>query len=347
MNKKNITFLIGTIASLILLGLLYYNFSSNRSREDYLKNGGFNRSELSAKLTLDSDYDLDEGYYGIVGLVGDKILIREYDKSSLLLLSEGNLKETVLLPDTIDGKDVFYISMNPFKDHHIDVQSNNSNKIFEFDIDRQKIVSSYHFKKYFYKAIRASADSFYSLVQNDDMEKVGLALIKFDKSGNSSNIQNGKFNIDAMSEDGSLIKTALGLVYINYYNNQISVIDSTLTDILPYNTIDTITELPKTINIKNNTITKFIKQPRPVNQLVRASKNYLFINSYVKADNESEVNPDNSETLDVYEIHNKYKYKGTIYLKRHDGNRVQDFLIENNRLIVQYPNKTLSYELSL
>ena len=347
MKKNKIIFLAGTACSLLLLLFLYYNFSYKNSRDEYLKNGGFTRTKLSSRLSSPETHNLINGQYTVVGIVDGKIMIREFLKENLIMLQANNAKDTINLPNIIHQKDVFSISLNPFDKNVVDIQCNNDNKIFEFDIKKRSVIHTYDFGHYFYKAIRASKNSFYALIQSDK-SKAGLVLVNFDQNGRPTNTSKSNLlTIDAMSEDGTLIKSNAKLIYANYYNNKFSIVDSSLKKISAYKTIDTVTVLPKTVNIKNNTITKFVNQPRPVNQLVRVSDKFLFVNSYVKADNDLHSDAENSETIDVYDINNRYKYKGTIYIKRQENNRVQDFLVQGNKLILQYPNKTFSYEFSI
>jgi len=345
MKKSTIAFLAATICSLLLLVYLYHNFSSNNARGAFLKNGGFKRNNLSVNFKIKNEYDLSEGNYNVVGMLDDKIIIKEFETGSLILLTEDNLKSEVSLPGFIKQRGVNNLSINPFEKNVVDIKCNGT--VFEFDVTKRKIGKSYNFKNFYYKALRASKNSFYAISQIDTTSKAGLILAQFDANGELVNARNSGLVIDPMRQDGNLIIANSDLIYINYYNNNISKIDSSFKTLSTYKTIDTITVLPRTVNIKNNTITKFVNQPRPVNQLVRATSTYLFINSYVKADNDAESNSLNSETIDVYDIKNSDKYKGTIYVKKSNNNRVQDFFVRDNKLILQYPNKTLSYEFSL
>ncbi|MEC3878159.1 hypothetical protein [Parapedobacter sp. 10938] len=347
--KRHIYLIIFGIAiSMAVLAFLYYNFSTNRISDQYLKNGGFERKLLSLNLSLEQKYGLNKGYYRIVGADHDKVIIHELNASNLVVFNPDHTKETIQLPNEIIPENIFSISIPPYDKKLIDIHCNNDNKIFVFDTKTQEITSIFVFTTFFEKAVRASENSFYTFIQGDKRNETILTHIQFDENGKEHIIKSSNIIRRSMTDDGILQKYNGDLLYVNYYNNTIALIDSGLNKELLYHTIDTITTEPKTVTIRNGTITKFVKAPRPVNQLVQTFDNFLFVNSYVSADNDKDNFPrGTSDLIDVYDIEDELKYVGTIYLKRIDNNRIIDFFADENTLVLQYTDKILVYDISL
>lgn len=349
MDKKKIYFLaIGLICSVAILTLLYYNFSTNKVSQEYLKQGGFNRKLLAINSTPKKSFDLEKGYYNIVGFSKDTLTIRKMNDRNLIVFYPDQTKSSLELPKIINPENVFSISFNPNNSQLIDIQCNNDRKIFVFDLKSRQVTNTYQFNTFFDKAVRTSDSSFTAFISEKDTKESMLTTIEFDREGKELNAQKSNISKVPMTDDGMLRRYGKGLIYVNYYNNNISIIDSTLSREMHFRTIDTVTTKPKTVTIRNNTITKFVNAPRPVNQLVEISNGYMFINSYVRADNDSENDPNNeNDLIDVYDLKNNCKYIGTIYTLKYENQSIQDFLIEDKRLVLQYPNKTVIYDFSM
>ncbi|QRY57218.1 hypothetical protein [Sphingobacterium siyangense] len=350
MKKKQSAFLIiALLISLIILGLLYFNFKSNKAPNAYLKQGGFNRKVLGYSQRSLYKYELKKGYYNIVGILGERIIIHECYTPNLTILDSNKANTIIKLPSEINPNNIFAISINPYNSSLLDIECGNDGKIFTFDISTAKLTDTYKFNFYFEKPVRASKDSFYCFVMGKKENLYNLALVKFDPQKQAYIVRQSDISKVAMTDDGIFQKNNNDLIYVNYYNNNIMVIDSSFAKVVQYKTIDTITTRPKTVTLRNGTITKFLSAPRPVNQLMQTSREYLFINSYVKADNDDlDINPQHpTDFIDVYDMNTNYSYKGTIYLDRIEkGDRMQSFFIQGNKLIAQYSNCTVVYELN-
>ncbi|GHE34192.1 hypothetical protein [Sphingobacterium griseoflavum] len=349
MRKKDINItLIGIIVAALILLVFYYNFNSNKTDIKYLANGGFKRTLLPVNMSLKQGYELPKGFYNIIGVGDDKTLIKEAETGSLITFNTDHTKEIIKMPKEINPENVFYTSVHPYDKQLIYLICNNDRSVFLFNIGTQKIVSIFKFSSYFDKIIRASDSSFYVFNQTDKMNQLVLNLVQFNKAGKDTIIKTSQIYKEAMTDDGIFQSSGKNLIYVNHYNNKISIIDTALRKETFYKTIDTVTTRPKTITIRNNTITKFAKAPRPVNQLMQVSDSLLFINSYVRSEVDNENDPKKeSDFFDVYDLKNNCKYKGTIYIKRYKKERAQDFMVTRNKFVLQYPNMTLIYDFSL
>jgi len=337
-------FLLGILITLGTLVILYCNFKSNNTAKNYLQAGGFHRSESDVISSLRDKFSLSDGYYDIVGIIKNKIIIREVKTPNIILLNEDKTTTTILLPENIDPKSIFDIAVDPLHDNILEIHCNNNRNVHLYDIKKDTIIKSFKFKQYFDKIIRCSQNTFYAFIPDNRSRNLVLAVIEFDEYGNDHIIETTNIVRESMVDDGMFQKYGSDLVYINYYNNKISVLDSSLTHEKYYHTIDTITSKPKTVTIKNGSIRKFLNAPRYVNQLSQISDGLLFVNSYVKSENYLSKDID---VIDIYDIKNKFSYKGSLFLKRIDNNRISDFLVSNKKLILQYPTTTVIYELSM
>lgn len=348
MKKKNIKLLIiGVIGALSVLIAFYYNFSANEASQKYLKAGGFTRKPMPINLHPRNDFGLENSFYKIVGVIGGKVIVYQMGDKNLIVFNSDQTKTFIKLPQIINPQNIFNVSIHTTDPQLIDIYCNNDKKIFVFDTKSQKIKTVFKYNTYFEKSIRASDSSFFSFIQGEKRNQLILTLNGFDKSGNEIFTKKSQVVKVSMTDDGMFSRFEKNLFYVNYYNNNISVIDSSLNKENHFHTIDTITTKPNTISIRNNTITKFIKAPRPVNQLSQISEGRLFVNSYVRADNDGENDPENeSDLIDVYDVKNACRYLGTIYITRYSKEAIQDFLIQGKRLILQYPNKTIIYDFS-
>ncbi|NQX43353.1 hypothetical protein SAMN05421820_116122 [Pedobacter steynii] len=348
--KKKSTYLLlaGLICSLAVLIAFYYNFSANKASQKYLKQGGFQRKPLAINLHPRNDFGLEKQFYSIVGLTGDKIIIYQMGDKNLIVFNADQTKTFLKLPAIINPQNIVNVSIHPTDPQLIDIYCNNDKKIFVFDTRSQKIKSVYKFNTYFENAIPSSDSSFFAFIQGEKQNQLILTANTFDKDGNERIAKESQIIKESMTDDGMFSRFGKNLFYVNYYNNNISVIDSTLSEEIRFHTIDTITTRPNTITIRNNTITKFIKAPRPVNQLLQIADGLLFVNSYVRADNDGENDPENeNDLIDVYDTKKSCKYIGTIYITRYSKEPIQDFLIQGKTLVLQYPNKTIVYDFSL
>jgi len=348
-KKQSAFFIIALLISLIILGLLYFNFKSNEIPSAYLKQGGFNRKVLGYSQHSLLKYELIKGYYNIVGISDKRIIIHECYTANLTILDPNKTNTIIKLPSEINPKNIFAISINPYNSSLLDIDCGNDGKIFTFDINKGKLADTYKFDFYFEKPVRASKDSFYCFFMGKTENIYNLGLVKFDAHKKAYIAKQSDISKVSMTDDGIFQKNNNDLIYLNYYNNNIMVTDSSFAKEVSYKTIDTITTRPKTVTLRNGTITKFLSAPRPVNQLMQISNEYLFVNSYVKADNDDlDINPKHpTDFIDVYDMKANYSYKGTIYLDMIEkGDRMQSFFIQGNKLIAQYSNCTVVYEVN-
>lgn len=158
------------------------------------------------------------------------------------------------------------------------------------------------------------------------------------------NIQNN----EPLSTDGMIhydSKTSK-IVYIHYYNNNITCLDTNFNLLFITKTIDTIAKS----KIKTNrTITTgditMATPPLTVNKRSCVSNGYLFVNSSLMATNENIEYFNRSSVIDVYSLKNG-KYKLSFYISPSKGDKLKEFKVDKKMLVVLYEHSLHVYKLN-
>ncbi len=347
-KNGNMLLLTGIAIVCLITGFLYYHFKTNKLAENFFKGGGFRRSQTAWTLSLNKDYDLPRGYYSVVAYDQGNVLFRDYSNKTVTSFNKDYSKSVYPLPipTTIPVTNVFRISQNTVNPSLYDIQCSNNDQLFAVDLQNKKMAATYQFSHYYEKAIRLTDSSFACIVQGDGPTHMQPVIFSF-MHGKDSITRKSPLNLVSMSEDGMFVKHKDELIYLNSYNHNFYVLDSNLNQKYIGNTIDTITILPKTVSLKNNTITKFIKQPQPVNQFCMVVGDTLVVNSRIRADNDDPQVFGKSIVLDLYDLKHGGKYSGTIYMDKYKGQELQDIYLGHRKLLLTYPDKLIVYDVSL
>lgn len=348
-TKSGNSLLLAGIAIVCLItGFLYYHFKTNKLAEKYFKGGGFQRSRTAWTLSLNKEYDLPKGYYSVVAYDQGDVLFRDYSKKEVISFNKDYSKTVYPLPipGTIPIANIFRITQNTVEPSFFDIQCSNNSELFTVDLRNKRTVASFQFNRYFEKAVRLTDSSFACMVQGDQQNYMRPVIFSFEH-GKGGITKTSPLNLVAMSEDGMFVRHKDELIYLNSYNHNFYVLDSNLEIKYPGKTIDTITVLPRTVSLRNNTITKFIKQPQMVNQFCIVVGDTLIVNSKINADNDDPQVFWKSIVLDMYDLKHGGKYSGTIYTDKYKGQELQDIYLQNGKLLLMYPDKLLVYDVAL
>ena len=151
------------------------------------------------------------------------------------------------------------------------------------------------------------------------------------------------------STDGLLHYDTLShlLVYINYYRNHFVCMDTNLNLIYTSSTLDTLNSLQITAGITSTGNYENISNTSPtkdVNLQSCVSTGKIFINSALKADNETRNNFNDNSVIDLYNIVNGM-YEGSFYIPLYKKERLMEIKVSHNRMIVLYPSYAVIYKL--
>lgn len=156
--------------------------------------------------------------------------------------------------------------------------------------------------------------------------------------------------IDGMfCTDGSLIRVPETdkLVYIYNYRNQFMVLDTNLHLLYRAETLDTISRAQiKVAEMKDQHKLTMSAPPVFVNKQVAANRDYLFIQSARKADNDVNEVWESNTVLDVYALKDG-KYKLSLYVPHFKDIKPKDFKVFGNKLLVLYDNYLYRYEINM
>ena len=323
---------------------LYYNYKSNNLTKEFLKNGGFRRIKDSKIVKLSAEYNVPNDIYDLVDLdtVGN-LIVKPYGKSEIWLFNNNQLNSKIALPKIMKSASITKISKNSFQNNTIDLQCPNDRVIYSFNLLNKKL-SNITFSDYVDKIVFVKNDEIVSFRSENSANFSKIHHTKI-TNGKEESLGKSDFMLHEMSEDGVLERYHKDLLYINFYNNKVYVIDSLLTKKQVFKTIDTITTKPATVSIKNKTITKFIHAPRVVNRIMAVSGDLLYINSLVKSDNDKDEDFNKNSLIDIYDLKQGGIYKKTIYIPKYNKEYFTDFIIKEKMLVLAYSDKIIKYEI--
>lgn len=157
-------------------------------------------------------------------------------------------------------------------------------------------------------------------------------------------------NDAGLSTDGHILydNSTNAALFIHLYSNRILYMDSNLNLLATGKTIDTFSDYQLTgrkVNNKNKTFFTQAKPPRYINYTCCVYNHKLYVNSLVKADNESETSFNSNCVIDIYD-HNIKKYLGSFYVPKYHNEKLRSFCITDSLLVATYPDAIISYHLN-
>ncbi len=196
----------------------------------------------------------------------------------------------------------------------------------------------------------------YSYVLRSFDSTLKMADQIFIKGNPASGYLERKKNIIATKHDAGLATDGLLnydkmthlITYVFFYQNQFLCLDTNLNVVYNRNTIDTTnTNRTQTGNFfsarKTNTFTT-TGPARFINGRSCVDNKKLYINSKLKADNETDENFMHNSVIDVYNIKNG-QYESSFYIPSYKGENMINFKIINRIIIVLYKTYMISYRL--
>jgi len=134
--------------------------------------------------------------------------------------------------------------------------------------------------------------------------------------------------------------------YIYHYRNQFLSLDTNLSLLYKGKTIDTNSLAKiKVGRIKSSNQVTMAAPPLLVNKQACANKDYLFIRSALKADNETDDMHDKATAIDVYSV-NDGKYKLSFYLPEFAGEKLTDFKVYDKMLVALFGHYIYTFKLN-
>lgn len=147
--------------------------------------------------------------------------------------------------------------------------------------------------------------------------------------------------------DGMLLfsKDSRLILYVYYYRNQYLIFDQELKLLYERNTIDTISQAQlKVASLPNRNQQTLSGPSKVVNRKSCISNGKLYINSALKADNESAFDYAGNSVVDVYDLTNG-DYSYSFYVPKYQGETFDDFQVVNDTLVALFEDTLLSFPL--
>jgi hypothetical protein len=151
-----------------------------------------------------------------------------------------------------------------------------------------------------------------------------------------------------VSSDGMLFfnNESSKLFFVEYFQNQFYCLDSNLNLTYKGNTIDTISssDIKVSFELDKSGTHKLVPSNSRVivNKMAFSNRNYLFVISGLKADNEKRQMFRENDVIDVYKI-SSGKYYASFYLPKLNGKPLKSAYFNNKTITVLYQGKLIEY----
>jgi hypothetical protein len=154
-----------------------------------------------------------------------------------------------------------------------------------------------------------------------------------------------------LSARGTLLYDSLRTrcLYVHQFSNKISIFDTALHLLSPAHTIDTFTQdHGQYISHKKTGSDDVLYKPKGdrmlINYLSQVDEGKLYVNSLLKADNETLMADQRETVIDVYDTHNN-TYIESFYVPLGNSRQMASFKVLGKRMVVTYADRISIYEI--
>lgn len=346
-NRTIINVSACSLAAILLVVILYFTTSGSANNKN-----NFTRLYPSHFITSFQKIDLKYNSFYIAGLTAHNIYLGNYTAPATVLVSNHELTDTqyIHLKIANDTAKAVWKSMQLTVDSpNIYLREGISPSFWHGNSPDSNLQLATNIKS-FTKSTIISPSSM--IVRNYDptLRNTFLEKTSIDGPGNNEirypleKQVDGDFCVDGMLHYN---KEASQLIYIYYYRNQITCLDTNLQVLYKSNTIDTIHWANvKLATTKGNQFetTRMASPPPIVNRHSCIDKNRIYVHSSLKADNEDKEMFEKAHSIDVYSLKTG-QYQFSFYLPRYKNNKISDFKIKDDILVVVYDHYLAVYRL--
>lgn len=334
MIKRIITLLCICIGLIVIL----YKYSDR----DKKTSNGFKRILSEKKAIVEGSLDLDNNVYSIFEVTSTFIRLYQYRKPYEQLKIPINLirQNSIYLSDALSDKEK-YGGLNSVTNvgKFMFILVGWTASAYQISSDQKKIGHSQLDTVPFNQSEAINSNLFLltSRAQIDGITRRKLKMVDFHGKEKSSYIP--EMQIDGnFCTDGQFRydRDSKRLVYMFYYRGEFTCLDTNLNVLYQAKTIDTV----KHANIHLKTVGRLTTQstePKIVNKRISVSNNKLYLNSALKADNESKTAFENNQVFDVYDLNNG-QYSGSFYLPKFNKKILTEFKVYNQKIVALYQN---------
>jgi len=345
-QKKILFFIIAAILPVLILHCI-----SKRNAE---KKNGFMRVFSNVTVKEEANLNINYDSFYISGFDSERFYLGNYTASLLLLNCDYHLKDTIhqIMPISL-FKNVdrgnLHSQINP---PNLYLTETNTPTLImartPYGQERKVFLGDLRFDIFHY----LSPSSF--IIRYFDFNLSQLVLQKI--SIQSTIIRGKKYiptkQIDGnFSVDGNLTYNKLNhqFIYSYYYRNEFICLDTNLNELFIGHTIDTTTIARLTIkklNSKGSTETMLAAPPLYVSKRCITNGKWIYINSALVSDTENRAEFKRYSVIDIYNS-TTGSYHGSIKLPDHQGNKLRDFAVSDNKLIAIFGEYLVVYTINV
>lgn len=343
MIKKTLVFILLFCLSITFVITLYVY--SNRNTD--VKNG-FERVFSGDKVRLKRKLILGMDSYSIIDITPDLIRLYKFRMPYDLVKIPIDLhkRQDYQLPFLSDKEKFEGINTVAFTQGSSFVLSGKTSKAYKLHNSKNTIESSKLDNLPFYNSEVMNANSFVfiSKVKLDGINRRKVKKVNW--QGKELNSYIPEKQIDGyFCTDGQFThdNRSNRLVYMYYYRGSFTCLDTNLNVVYQSKTIDTV----KYVNIRLKQVKNKVTHSTPpnlVNKRVCVTNDRVYMQSALKADNETSSDFEDSEVIDVYNLENG-KYINSFYIPRLEKKKLTEFKIYNNTLVVLYNHILAIFEI--
>lgn len=319
---------------------MFYKYSTRNSKTD----NGFRRNINMKKAVVNRITELDNDTYSIFEITPEFIMLYQFRKpNEQLKISIGLDKQIPLHLNDPQENDKMYKGWNSVGEigNSVYILTGQSSSAYKISGGQEKPEHFQLDSVPFYQSQVINSNSFLirSRTKVNGVNRRKLKIVN--NQGNELCNYIPEMQVDGyFCNDGTFQydKFSNRVVYMFYYRGEFSCLDTNLKVLYKAKTIDTVRKAK--IHLKKiGEMVTMDAIPKFVNKRISIANNKLYLNSAVKADNESTSLFANNDVIDVYDLQNG-KYSASFYIPTIRNQKLTEFKVFNQTLIALY-NKTL------
>lgn len=335
-SKRLLLFGSLILIPIVLIGIFLLFFLNNE-----VKNG-FKRNVVKKNLKVKGESQFDGLITGIAGIADNHVYFATSNPTRFLQMK---IDLTDLKPI-----DVKYKSTQSLKDAYtVDIDSpqvriygGNLQTVISSAIGDMDSATTMKFEgTIFNQAVYLPSQSY--IIRQYEPKVRDFVFVKYDKGGHlikSEESLSNNIADDGISTQGILLYNHQyqSLIYVHRLMNRFYAFDTSLNLVFNNRTIDTFS-LPNTI-VKgykegNMNIKTFAAPPRFVNGVATTYGDHVYINSLLKADNDSKSEFTSKHIIDVYNVKGG-NYQYSFYIPNFNEQKLTAIEVRRNTLIAVY-----------
>lgn len=341
-TKRQIIIIFGIVLGTIPVVFLYLDYLST-----FEKSNGFKRNfktiiRSEPKAVIDLKYP---GYY-LAGTAENELFLGHYSAPAHILRVQISNLDTTHFNITFPFHENMDLNWKNLRTrvlgHHIYLGDGTTGRIYFSSIAHRNKLHAVKLPLPFDTYLPLSPNKYVIRAYNPELNQNVLEIVLL---SDTTEVHLKKLESQGegiFSTDGLLKYADSTIVYVYYYQNEISVLNQNLNPQTEFHTIDTITQVKIKLQNNNGSIT-FEQPPLRVNKKFSLNDGYIYNNSALIADNETIKKFRHQSVIDVYSI-KKPGYLYSFYIPAYKNELMNEFQVLGNTLIARYGHYLVIYQ---